>query len=321
MNRTHADPIDEALDSLKSTRSSFCHAEMAAPWRLPVDGGCPKYYFVMAGSCRLQMEGGEAHELSAGDFAILIRGAGHELRSTAPTPSSAGSGVSRHRLGERIERLRREGGGECTTFICGDIQFEGAAADHVAALLPGVLRVRAGQYQILDWLYCTSRLMAFESSLPGPGAEAFVSRLVNIMVIQAMRGWIAENPDKLTGWLGSFRDPSIGRAIALIHDRPGFAWNVESLAKQVAMSRSAFSEQFTALVGESVMQYLGRWRMLLADNCLRDGRTGLEEIALQLGYQSGSAFSRAYKKSRGMTPGRFRRMSRGAPREARATAA
>jgi AraC-like DNA-binding protein len=140
-----------------------------------------------------------------------------------------------------------------------------------------------------------------------PGGETVITRLADILVIQAIRSWIAQDPSAQTGWLGALRDKQVGRAITLIHRDPARAWTVASLAAEVAMSRSAFAARFTELVGEPPMHYVARWRMHVALASLREDGATLGELAMRLGYQSEAAFSRAFKRFIGVSPGSVRR--------------
>ena len=125
-------------------------------------------------------------------------------------------------------------------------------------MLPDVLHVDAGE---TGWLQSTLGLMAAEARELRPGGEAVITRLGDILVIQAIRSWIDRDPGAHSGWLGALRDPQIGQAIALIHRDPARSWTVGELADELAMSRSAFAARFSELVGEPVMQYVTRWRM------------------------------------------------------------
>jgi AraC-like DNA-binding protein len=151
------------------------------------------------------------------------------------------------------------------------------------------------------------RLMALEARRLRPGGEAVITRLADVIVVQAIRAWIESDPAARTGWLGALRDRQIGRAIALIHRDPARAWTVGSLAAEVAMSRSALAARFTELVGEPVMHYLTRWRMNLALSALREQDVTVAELADRLGYRSEAAFSRAFKRTTGRSPGAIRR--------------
>ncbi len=128
-----------------------------------------------------------------------------------------------------------------------------------------------------------------------------------MLVIQAIRAWIETDPDARTGWLGALRDPQIGRSLALIHADPARAWTVASLAREVAMSRSAFAARFTELVGEPAMQYVTRVRMQVAVDALGDHGATVAELATRLGYRSQAAFARAFKREVGVAPGAVKR--------------
>jgi AraC-like DNA-binding protein len=133
-----------------------------------------------------------------------------------------------------------------------------------------------------------------------------ITRLGDILVIQAIRAWMESDPAAGTGWLGALQDPQIGRAISLIHGDPSRDWSVASLADEVAMSRSAFAARFTRLAGEPVMSYVARWRMNVAADALKHDDATVAELAYRLGYRSEAAFSRAFKRVVGVRSGRLR---------------
>jgi AraC-like DNA-binding protein len=152
----------------------------------------------------------------------------------------------------------------------------------------------------------TLRLIAAEAQTLRPGGEAVITRLSDILVIQAIRSWIENDPAGQSGWLGALQDPQIGRAISLVHRDPARAWTVASLARELAMSRSAFAARFTQLAGEPVMRYVTRWRMHVALDWLREDGVSVAELASRLGYESEAAFSRAFKRTIGVSPGAVR---------------
>lgn len=132
---------------------------------------------------------------------------------------------------------------------------------------------------------------------------------MDVILVQAVRSWIAGQPDDGGGWLGALRDRRVGQALGLMHRSPGDAWTVATLADAVAMSRAAFAARFTGLVGEPPLAYLTHWRMSLAASWLRDGDLGVMEIAARVGYGSEAAFSKAFKRRFGVAPAAFRRRS------------
>ena len=187
------------------------------------------------------------------------------------------------------------------------MRFEHPAAGKLLEILPRTVHIEASISPRLEWMHSMLRLMASEASELRPGGEAVITRLGDILVIQAIRAWMESDPAAQRGWLGALRDPQIGRAISLIHRDPARNWTVASLAEQLAMSRSAFAARFTELVGEPVMSYVARWRMQVAVAALKDEGATVGQLADRLGYRSEAAFSRAFKRVVGVSPGTVRR--------------
>ena len=150
-------------------------------------------------------------------------------------------------------------------------------------------------------------MMMQEARSLGPGGDAVITRVSDILVVQAIRHWLQTDPHAQTGWLGALQDPQVGRALTLIHRDPTQPWTVESLAEAVGVSRSGLAARFADLVGQTPMAYLRRWRFEVARNWLRDTDQTHAEIAERLGYESEASFSRAFKKATGQTPGSVRR--------------
>ena len=237
----------------------------------------------------------------------MPHGEGHRLAGEPGTPAAKLFDLPREEVGDRYEILRHGGGGAATSLICGAVRFDHPAAQHLVKLLPKMICVEAWSSPSMEWLQSTLRFMAAEARELRPGGETVITRLADILVIQAIRSWIAEDPAAQTGWLGALQDKQIGRAISLIHRDPARAWTVASLASEVAMSRSAFAARFTELVGEPAMRYLARWRMHVALTSLKEDGASVGEMASRLGYESEAAFSRAFKRILGVSPGAARR--------------
>ena len=174
-------------------------------------------------------------------------------------------------------------------------------------LLPRVISVEVWNSPHVDWIQSTLRLMADEARELRPGGETIITRLADILVIHAIRSWISHDPASQKGWLGALQDKQIGHAISLIHRDPARGWSLSALAAEAAMSRSAFAARFTELVGEPAMHYVARWRMHVALTWLKEDDAPLSALADRLGYQSEAAFSRAFKRFIGTSPGAVRR--------------
>jgi AraC-like DNA-binding protein len=156
-----------------------------------------------------------------------------------------------------------------------------------------------------------------ELARPGPGRESVLSRLAELMFIEALRRFVEASPAE-TGWLAGMSDELVGRSLAALHSRPGAPWTLDGLAREVGASRSVLAERFTALLGLPAMQYLARWRMQLAAESLAGTRASIAEIAHRLGYGSEAALSRAFKRIVGMSPAHWRQGRRQGPGPERA---
>ena len=309
-----ADPLGEALHSLRMSGTLYCRSELSAPWALalPVEKDCLNlhvlsFHVVTSGECWLEVEGADPFHLRPGDLALVPHSSGHCLTSELNVPALSLEEFNFEMVSERYCILTYEGGGPTTRLICGEVRFDHPAARNLLELLPRVIHVEASSSPQMDLMQGTLRLMAAEAMELRPGGETVITRLADILVIQAIRSWIQEDPTAQTGWLGALQDPQMGSAIMLIHRNPDHPWKVATLASEVAMSRSAFAARFTALVGEPAMHYVARWRMHLALTWLNENRVTLAELASRLGYQSEAAFSRAFKRFNGISPGAVRR--------------
>lgn len=307
-----ADPLGEALHFLRMSGSYYARCEFSAPWalELPAFPGTLMFHVVTSGSCTLVAPGAEPRTLRPGGLALVPHGQGHRLESEATAPGIGLFEVPREEVSDRYELLRIDGGGDPVTLICGVVRFDHPAGRYLMGILPRLIVLDSDTPLQQEWLQSTVRLMAHEARTLLPGGETVITRLADVLVIQAIRSWLEGDPEARAGWLGAMRDPQIGRAINHIHRSPGQEWTVARLAHEVAMSRSAFSARFTNLVGEPPMQYVARWRMLVARSMLAEGTAALAEIADKLGYRSEAAFSRAFKRETGMSPGAARAVAR-----------
>jgi AraC-like DNA-binding protein len=306
---TRVDPLGEALHFLRMSGTFYCRSELTAPWALalPAVKGCLSFHVVTSGRCWLEVEGAEPRLLQAGDLALMPHGEGHRLSSEPGVPAPRIDELPHEDVSDRYAILRHGGGGAATSLVCGAVRFEQPAAHHLVKLLPRTICIDAAVSPQLEWMHSTLRLMAAEAKELRPGGETVITRLADILVIQAIRAWIEHDPAAQTGWLGALQDKHIGHALSLIHRDPAHPWTLASLASEVAMSRSAFAARFTELVCEPVMRYVTRWRMNVALTWLQENNVGLADLASRLGYQSEAAFHRAFKRIIGFSPGAVRR--------------
>ncbi|AGC43443.1 AraC family transcriptional regulator [Myxococcus stipitatus DSM 14675] len=304
---THGpDVLADVLDSMRLSTLMYGRLELSAPWGLQFcEQACAHLILLAHGSARLDVEGLPAPiTLSSGDLAVLPQGVSHTLRDAEGSPlhllehdeCQSALGLGPIHLG---------GHGERTCVVAGS--FRPGAAPHALLFerLPRLVHVTAEAPS----LAAAAQLIITESTSPSPGATVIMSRLADILLVQALRLHLESSQDHEPG-LGALADPRIGKALALIHERPAEPWTVESLASAVALSRSGFAARFTSLVGKPPLEYLARWRMTKAAQLLRESETPLTELATVIGYQSEASFNRAFKRWEGSSPGVYRREHR-----------
>ncbi|HXY42023.1 MAG TPA: AraC family transcriptional regulator, partial [Vicinamibacteria bacterium] len=176
--------------------------------------------------------------------------------------------------------------------------------------LPRVLVVPGHALGADSWVTTFLRLVVGESNQKRPGGEAVLERMSEMLFVEVLRRHVDSLPAEQTGWLAGVRDPGVGRALALLHERPAEAWSLERLSAEAGLSRSSLHERFVHFIGQPPMQYLTRWRMQLASGRLRETGAKLVEVALGVGYESEAAFCRAFKREVGVSPGAWRREKR-----------
>jgi transcriptional regulator GlxA family with amidase domain len=204
-------------------------------------------------------------------------------------------------------------------MVCGSFRFSHGEGHPLLAVLPPLLHVKGQDGQALEWLDLTLRFLASEARHPRPGSETVITRLTEVIFVQAVRAWIEMQPEGRGGWLGALRDRQISRVLSLMHGEPGRIWTVPALAAKAGMSRATLARRFAVLVGEPPLTYLSRWRMRSAAMLLRSQSLSLSEVAERVGYQSEAALGRAFRRMMGVAPGVYRRAAtpEGRPRASR----
>lgn len=309
------DVLTDVLEAIHLKSAIHGRLELTAPWGLRLDAGRCGFYVVTRGTCWLELDGvEELAQLAAGDFVMLPKGQAHVLKDdprTRPVPAAEALGKC---PGKRTGCqpggiLHYGGGGALTTLVGGCFLFEDGKKNPLVASLPPMIHVKGDGGTAVHWLEASLQFVASEMASGHPGAETVVSRLADILFVQAIRAHLAQSGKEARGWLGALVDPQIGQALGLIHQQPEQSWTVASLASAVGMSRSAFAGRFAHLVGEPPLTYLTRWRMDKAARLLRSGYASIGEVAARVGYDAEAAFSKAFKRWTGVAPGAYRRGS------------
>lgn len=303
------DVLTDALEAIHVKSMLTGRLELTAPWGLGPALLKPSFLVVTRGACWMQVEDAAPVQLSGGDFVMLPHGVDHSVRdqltsTVIPVNEALSSGPQRREC-QPGGVFRFGGGGAETTLIAGTFQFDHGDSNPLLRALPKMIHIRGDKGTPMPWLDASLQFISMEMTSGQPGAETIVSRLADILFVQAIRAHVANSADT-RGWLRALSDPQIGQALSLIHERPHEPWTVESLAAGVAMSRSVFAARFSDLVEEPPLTYLTRWRMQRATRLLRSGAATIAEVADQVGYDAEAAFSKAFKRWVGTAPGAYR---------------
>jgi AraC-like DNA-binding protein len=255
------------------------------------------------GNCWLSVEGiREQIPLTGGDCFLVAPGTSIVLRDS---PRTRPRWSFREIGAKAISNVAHYGGGGApTTIVCGSLSFDRSSLKPITQLLPSFVLIKADQARTFA-LNHTMQALASEMADQAPGSEGVASRLAEALFIQVLRAHIASGPERKRGWLRAIFDPQVGTALSAIHDSVKTPWTVESLAEAAGMSRSAFAARFKELLGQTPLEYVTEWRMQKAMQLLQQRDTKLLDVARSVGYESGAAFSKAFKRVVGANPGEY----------------
>jgi AraC-like DNA-binding protein len=314
-----SDPISGVLRAVKLTGAKFFQVDATSPWVaetppgaaiigeiMPASQQLIPYHGVTRGGCWGGLIGAPPIRVNAGDIIVFPHGDSHVM-SSAPGMRAEPSYDFYRGLGERLPFALKtgKGGPEEAQLVCGFFGCDARPFNPLLSALPRVLHASAGTAEE-SWLTQFFRAAVSESTGQRAGGEAMLARLSELMFVEVVRRHLEALPREQTGWLAGLRDDFVGRALGCLHARPAQAWTLETLAKEVGLSRSALAERFTELLGQPPMQYLASWRMQLAAGRLDEGAS-VAEAAFEVGYGSEAAFSRAFKKLVGVPPASWRK--------------
>ncbi|HET9950484.1 MAG TPA: AraC family transcriptional regulator [Candidatus Eisenbacteria bacterium] len=330
------DTLSDLLRAVRLRGAVFYYIEGAPPWVAEAPPACDiipgimpgvehmiEFHGIVKGSCWAAMVGESPVRLEAGDVILFPQGDAHVMSSApgmrapsvdkdlffSPRPPQLPYALSMSETTFTTTRL--DGGGrEEATVVCGFLGLDARPFNPLLAALPRVLRIPGSTLGEDSWVTTFMRAVVAESNARRPGGEAVLERMSEMLFVEVLRRYVDSLPEEQTGWLAGMRDPAVGRALSLIHEKPGEAWTLERLGEEAGLSRSSLHERFVHFIGQPPMQYLTQWRMQIASGLLRDTNATLVEVALDVGYESEAAFSRAFKRVAGVAPGAWRKGKR-----------
>jgi AraC-like DNA-binding protein len=327
------DVLSDLLRAVRLRGAVFYYIEGVDPWVaetppaqqiisaiMPGADAMMEFHCLARGSCWAGIAGEPPARLREGDVILFPHGDHHIISSApglrgrqediafffAPRPPQLPFVMSLGAPGVTTARL--DGGGrERATIVCGFLAFDARPFNPLLASLPRTLHMPGLAAGRESWIGHLLDNAVDESNRRRPGGEAVLERMSEMMFVEVLRRYLDGLPPGQTGWLAGMRDPGVGRALSLLHERPAREWTLERLGKECGLSRSVLHERFVQFIGVPPMQYLVQWRMQLAAGRLRDSDAKVLDIALDVGYESEAAFSRAFKRIAGVTPGAWRK--------------
>jgi AraC-like DNA-binding protein len=313
------DALSQTLSVVRLVGAIFINAKFTAPWcyQSPSAGAAAPllepgaervviFHLITEGECHVEIGDEPPVRLTAGDVVVFPQGHAHRMCSQPGVPPAKGA-----RLDEVLSRRPRQliygGGGPATRLVCGYLACDRRLAGMLLAGLPVLLRVNVRGSTAGMWLEASVRYALAEARSPRPGGAGVLAKLAEVLFIEVLRLYVNQQSEGRVGWLAAVGDRIVGAALNQLHARPAHTWTLDELAREAHTSRSVLAERFHYLVGSSPMQYLTQWRMLLAANLLTRSNAPLASIAEDLGYQTDTAFSRAFRREFGSPPATWRR--------------
>ncbi|RPH64304.1 MAG: AraC family transcriptional regulator [Myxococcaceae bacterium] len=311
--------IRAGLRCLQLDGAIFLRAEFTAPWAYETPS-CEQvmrlmkargqrvvlFHIFTEGSCRIRLErGGTIEDFSAGDIVIFPSGDQH----TVGYPSVDGAVPIQQLWPPQpwglMPLMTHGGGGARTAMVCGYLLSDDAPFNPVLESLPPMIKVRPSGGPLARWVEASVDY-ALHATDRRAGDDPLLRRLPELLVTECLCDFAARRPPEETGWLAALSDPTVGRALGLMHRQPAHPWALQELARRAATSRSVLDERFRTLLGRAPMAYLTAWRLQLAARELRTTTASLAEVAGAVGYASEASFSKAFKRHVGVSPGEWR---------------
>ena len=315
------DALSDLLRVVGLTGGVFMDAEFTEPWLVSGFVGpeaCSAFmappekviafHYVIEGGFGVELPDGTRIAVGSGEAILLPHNNLHLFGTDFALDAAAAGALVQQPGALSIARIQHGGGGAATRMICG---FMGGSANLAPVLsgLPDFLLIPLSELPSGQWIGQTFTHAAAMLRRGVAGTQASLSKVSELLFIEALRHHMEAMPDDQLGWLAAVRDPAIGRTLALIHTQLDLPWTTGRLAKEAGMSRSAFADRFTALVGMPPMGYVINWRMQVAQQKLRDTNLAIIQVALATGYDSEAAFSRAFKREVGVPPASWRKQA------------
>jgi AraC-like DNA-binding protein len=313
------DLLSELLKGVRLSGSVFLNGRFSAPfgvisparWRDDQPTAHLRhvsvFHFIAQGGCRMDMPDGSSVDLAAGDLVLLPFTPEHRFSSGAHEGYAPADELVQPGPVSGLAVINYGGGGDVTRLVCGFLESAELAPAPLFRTLPNMVIEKTGEDAVLA--ATASGVAALIDRLDQesqPGAPLLLGRMMELLFVEVLRRHANRLPEGEKGVLAACRDPIVARALAAIHKDAAQPWTVETLAREAGASRSVLAERFSAVLGQPPMDYLGSWRMQVAGDMLRTTNKPLVDVAESVGYASVAAFSRAFSRTLGVSPGAWR---------------
>ena len=311
------DTLSEVLRSVRLTGGVFLSAHFTAPWCISVamtpEDCAPflkkpaqviSYHVITEGKLIVSIEGEPMIEVSAGELVLFPQNEAHTLANDVGLKSIRARDLIQKSPDGGLLRIEHGGGGAPTRLVCGFLASE--EKYNPISTLPKLIKIDIRYGTSRELIEASVRFAAGELANGQLASSSVLVRLSELLLTEAIRQYSSTIGEEEVGWLKGLKDPYVGRALALMHHKLNEPWSVDALASEVALSRSAFVERFTSIVGMSPIRYLTVWRLHTAKINLRETTKTIAQLAHSVGYDSEEAFSRAFKREFGISPARLR---------------
>jgi AraC-like DNA-binding protein len=313
-----ADVLSELLRVLRLTGSVFMNGWFSEPFGVisprQWDASAPLahlrhmslFHLIASGNCTITAEDGTTWETGVGDIVLMPNAIEHRLWRGKPAQFVPGPEIVTEGPIKGVSVVRHGGDGPDTRIVCGFIESAELVTAPLFRTLPSVLVERTRDNPVAGMLASTAGEILRQIDEARPGAELLLGRLMEMLFVEVLRRHAANLPRGTVGMLAALRDPLMARALKQLHADPARHWTVEELAREAGASRTVIAERFNTLLGKPPIEYLTGWRIQTAAERLRSTDDSLAQVAEAIGYDSEASFSRAFKRTMGISPGAWR---------------
>jgi len=312
------DALSELLRAVRLTGAVFFRGSFTAPFGLRsperYDDRMPMahlrhislFHLIASGGCQFETANGAQHQLAAGDLLLMPFAGKHRFWSGDVSEFGFIPEFIRQGPVDGIWTLNYGGGGTETQIVCGFLESSEFLFAPLFRSLPELLIEHTGDDKVGSLIASTVREVLTLADSATPGMQMMLGRMMEVLFVEVLRRHASRLPAGSKGWFAALNDPVVGRALQLVHAHPARRWTADDLARAAGSSRTVLTERFNLMLGRPPIDYVTGWRIQLAADRLRNGHDSIAGIAADVGYESEAAFSRAFKRVTGMTPGRWR---------------